>query len=310
MAANFYPNLIADLGGDPGNPTALPGAGLGPDPNAQPLVGNLVNVGPGGGPLAPVIGANPQSAPNIPAQLAGPAFTPAQMQTMTNAAVVPASVIQEMANANKTPYQTAMEVALRSTDYLQNANVSATKANEFREVAVERLRTIFNRLQSINAIVAQIQQGAGAAQQAQQMAQQAQQALVDLINAVNSQGYINQNQADAMADLASQLTQLNIPQMMAGLVQQINNLSFILRNELQAPGGLVAPDALPPLLMIGGRRKKKKAKRTRKKKHKGGYKFTRAAISRRSLRQSRRKSLRSKRKRTRKHHKRKRRKHR
>ena len=48
MAANFLvddQNLIADLGGDPANPTALPAAGLGPDPNAQPLVGNLVNVG-------------------------------------------------------------------------------------------------------------------------------------------------------------------------------------------------------------------------------------------------------------------------
>jgi len=290
MAANFYPNLIADLGGDPANPTALPVAGLGPDPNAQPLVGNLVNVTPGGGPLAPLTGANAQSAPPIPAQVAGPAFTPAQTQAMTNAA--PASVQQEIANANKTPYQTAMEVALRSTDYLQNANVTATKANEFREVAVERLRTIFNRLQSINAIVANMQQGAAAAANAQQIAQQAQQALIDLINAVNSQGFISQNQADAMADLASQLSQLNIPQMMAGLVQQINNLSYILRNELQAQGGVVAPDAIPPLLMIGGRRRrKKKAKRTRKKKHKGGYKFTRAAISRRSLRQSRRKSL-------------------
>jgi len=289
MAANFYPNPIADLGGDPANPTPLPVAGLGIDPNAQPLVGNLVNVGPGGGALVPVTGANPQSAPVIPAQGAGPAFTPAQTQAMTNAA--PASVQQEMANANKTPYQTAMEVALRSTDYLQNANVTATKANEFREVAVERLRTIFNRLQSINAIVANMQQGAAAAANAQQIAQQAQQALIDLINAVNSQGFISQNQADAMADLASQLSQLNIPQMMAGLVQQINNLSYILRNELQAQGGVVAPDAIPPLLMIGGRRRrKKKAKRTRKKK-KGGYKFTRAAISRRSLRQSRRKSL-------------------
>lgn len=302
MAANFYPNPIADLGGDPANPTALPGAGLGPEPNAQPLVGNLVNVGPGGGPLIPVTGVNLQSAPNIAAQVVGPAFTDAQTNAMTAAA--PASVQQEMAGANKTPYQTAMEVALRSTDYLQNANVAATKANEFREVAVERLRTIFNRLQSINAIVANMGN-------AQQVAQQAQQALIDLINAVNSQGYINQNQADAMADLASQLSQLNIPQMMAGLVQQINNLSYILRNELQAPGGVVAPDALPPLLMIGGRRRrKKKAKKTRKKKHKGGYKFTRAAISRRSLRQSRRKSMSRQHKKTKKHRKRKHRKRR
>ncbi|MBC8297587.1 MAG: hypothetical protein H8E55_17560 [Pelagibacterales bacterium] len=317
MAANFYPNPIADLGGDPVNPTALPAAGLGPDPNAQPLVGNLVNVGPGGGPLVPVIGANPQSAPNIQAQVAGPLFTNAQMQTMTNNA--PASVQQEMANANKTPYQTAMEVALRSTDYLQNANVTANKANEFREVAVERLRTIFNRLQSINAIVTNMQQGAAAAQNAQQLAQAAQTALIDLMNAVNSQGYISQNQADAMADLASQLSQLNIPQMMAGLTQQINNLSHVLRAELTAQGG-IPPDAVPPVMMTGGRRKRKKGKKTRrkkkKKKHKGGFKYSRIANSRRSLRMTRRKSLRHKKhhkkhnkkhKRTKKHRRRKRR---
>jgi hypothetical protein len=119
----------------------------------------------------------------------------------------------------------------------------------------------------------------------------AQAALVELINEVHRSGMTPQ-QGQAMADLASRLTDLNIPQMMAGLVQQINNLSYILRNELQAPGGVVAPDAIPPLLMIGGRRRrKKKAKKTRRKKKKGGYKFTRAAISRRSLRQSRRKSL-------------------
>ena len=316
MAANFYPNPPVDLGGDPAAPTPLPGGGLPIDPNVQPLAGNLVDQNTGGQALAPVIGANAQSAPAIAAQARGPQFSPAQIQAMTNAA--PASVQQEMAGANKTPYQTAMEVALRSTDYLQNANVTATKANEFREVAVERLRRIFNRLQSINAIVANMQQGAVAAANAQQVAQQAQQALIDLINAVNSQGFISQNQADAMADLASQLSQLNIPQMMAGLVQQINNLSYVLRNELQAQGGAVPPDAAPPVVMTGGRRKRKKGKTTRKKKkkHKGGFKYTRIANSRRSLRMTRRKSLRHKKhnkkhnkkhKRTKKHRRRKRR---
>jgi len=314
MAANFYPNQIANLGGDPANPTALPQGGLGTEANTQPIAG-LVSQNPGGQALAPVTAqGNPAAAPAIAAQAVGPGFDQAQTQAMTG--VAPPSVQQEMANSNKTPYQTAMEVALRSTDYLQNANLVANKANEFREVAVERLRKIYNRLRSINAIVANIQQGAAAAQNAQQLAQQAQQALIDLINAVNSQGYISQNQADAMADLASQLSQLNIPQMMAGLTQQINNLSHVLRNELQAQGGVVPPDQ--PGLMTGGRRKRKKAKksRKRKKKHKGGFKYTRIANSRRSLRMTRRKSLRhkthhkkhnKKHKRTKKHRRRKRR---
>ena len=190
----------------------------------------------------------------------------------------------------------------------------ANSANQFREVAVERLRRIYNRLQSIIPIVTNMQQNAAAAQNAQQIAQQAQQALVDLINAVNSQGYISQNQADAMADLASQLSQLNIPQMMAGLTQQINNLSYVLRNELQAQGGAVPPDVAPPVVMTGGRRKRKKGKKSRrkKKKHKGGFKYSRIANSRRSLRMTRRKSLRHKKhhkkhKRTKKHRRRKRR---
>ncbi len=313
MAANFYPNQIANLGGDPAAPTPLPDPRgiVAIDPNVQPLAGNLVTDNPAGQPLVPVTGANAQSAPAIAVQAQGPQnFTPAQDQAMTN--VAPASVQQEI-QGGKTPYQTAMEVALRSADYLQNANLVANSANQFREVAVERLRRIYNRLQSIIPIVTNMQQNAAAAQNAQQIAQQAQQALIDLINAVNSQGYISQNQADAMADLASQLSQLNIPQMMAGLVQQINNLSYVLRNELQAQGG-VPPDVVPPVVMTGGRRKRKKAKKSRKKKkkHKGGFKYSRIANSRRSLRMTRRKSLRHKKhhkkhKRTKKHRRRKRR---
>ncbi len=307
------PNPIVDLGGDPANLTALPGGGLDRDPNVQALAGNLVTLNPGGQALAPVTAqGNAAAAPAIQVQAQGPNFTPVQTQAMTNPAVVPASVIQEI-QGGKTPYQTAMEVALRSRDYLQNANVTATKANEFREVAVERLKRIYNRLRSINSIVTNMQQGAAAAQNAQQLAQAAQTALIDLINAVNSQGYISQNQADAMADLASQLSQLNIPQMMAGLTQQINNLSHVLRAELTAQGG-IPPDAVPPVMMTGGRRKRKKGKKTRrkKKKHKGGFKYSRIANSRRSLRMTRRKSLRHKKhhkkhKRTKKHRRRKRR---
>jgi len=183
-------------------------------------------------------------------------------------------------------------------NYIQNSNYVAGKANEFREVAVIRLREIYGRLLSIGAQAALIGPAAAAAAQAQA-------ALVDLINAVNAQGYIDPQQAQAMADLAEQLQHVDIPQMMAGLIGEINSIA-------QAVGVVVGntdPGDTGPVPLQGGR--KKKAKKTRRKKHKGGYKFTRAAISRRSLRQSRRKSLRSKRKRTRKHKKRKRtRKHR
>jgi len=163
MAANFYQNQqIGDLGGDPANPTPLPGGGLPIDPNVQPLAGNLVDQNPGGQALVPVTAqGNPAAAPAIAAQAQGPQFSQAQNQAMEQTA--PASVQGEIQNG-KTPYQTAMEVALRSTDYLQNANLVANRANQFREVAVERLRKIYNRLQSIVQIVTNMQQGAAAAQ--------------------------------------------------------------------------------------------------------------------------------------------------
>ena len=198
-------------------------------------------------------------------------------------------------------WQLAMQNAELGANYIQNSNYVAGKANEFREVAVVRLREIYGRLLSIGAQAALIGPAAAAAGQAQA-------ALVDLINAVNAQGYIDPQQAQAMADLADQLQHVDIPAMMAGLIGEINSIAAAVGVAV----GNRDPGDTGPVPLVGGRRKKK-AKRTRKKKHKGGYKFTRAAISRRSLRQSRRKSLRSKhkkRKRTKKHRKRKHRKHR
>ncbi|RZD39636.1 MAG: hypothetical protein CXT73_07410 [Methanobacteriota archaeon] len=194
-------------------------------------------------------------------------------------------------------WQLAIQNAELGANYIQNSNYVAGKANEFREVAVIRLREIYGRLLSIGAQAALIGPAAAAAAQAQA-------ALVDLINAVNAQGYIDPQQAQAMADLAEQLQHVDIPQMMAGLIGEINSIA-------QAVGVVVGntdPGDTGPVPLQGGR--KKKAKKTRRKKHKGGYKFTRAAISRRSLRQSRRKSLsgkHKKRKRTKKHRKRRRR---
>ena len=200
-------------------------------------------------------------------------------------------------------WQLAMQNAALGANYIQNSNYVAGKANEFREVAVIRLREIYGRLLSIGAQAARIGPAAAAAAQAQE-------ALVDLINAVNAQGYIDPQQAQAMADLAEQLQNVDIPRMMAGLIGEINAIA-------QSVGVVVGnrdPGDTGPVPLAGGRRKRKKGKKTRrkKKKHKGGFKYSRIANSRRSLRMTRRKSLRHKKhhkkhKRTKKHRRRKRR---
>jgi uncharacterized protein YunC (DUF1805 family) len=187
------------------------------------------------------------------------------------------------------------------------SNNIAGKANEFRTVAVQRLREIYGRLLSIKDQVAVMGPAAAAAGNAQA-------ALVELIDAVNAQGYIDPQQAQAMADLATALQGVDIPQMMAGLIGEINQIA----NTVGVVLGNRNANDQGPVPMTGGRRKRKKAKksRKRKKKHKGGFKYTRIANSRRSLRMTRRKSLRhkthhkkhnKKHKRTKKHRRRKRR---
>ena len=195
-------------------------------------------------------------------------------------------------------WQLAIQNAQLGHDYIENSNFVADKANEFRRGVVVRLREIYARLLSISDRAQTMGPAAMAAANAQA-------ALVELINEVNRSGMTPQ-QGQAMADLAAQLNLIDIPQMMAGLIGEINAIAATVGVNI---GNRNAGDVAPVPLGGGGR--KKKAKRTRRKKKKGGYKFTRAAISRRSLRQSRRKSLSKgkykKRKRTRKHHKRKRR---
>lgn len=185
-------------------------------------------------------------------------------------------------------WQSAIQNAQLGSQYIQNSNFVAGKANEFRETAVIRLREIYGRLLSI-------QDQAALLGPAAQAAAGAQAALVELINAVNAQGYIDPQQAQAMADLATQLQNIDIPQMMAGLIGEINDIA----NNIGVNAANRNPADAGPVPLTGGRRRKK----TRKKTHKGGYKFTRAAISRRSLRQSRRKSL------SREHKRKKKRKH-
>ena len=123
-----------------------------------------------------------------------------------------------------------------------------------------------------------------------------------------------------MADLAAEMQAVNIPVEIEALVTEVNNLAQALNAQANNAGppptgvrGGVAADVVP-FPLRGGRRKRKKGKKSRKKKkkHKGGFKYSRIANSRRSLRMTRRKSLRHKKhhkkhKRTKKHRRRKRR---
>ena len=112
----------------------------------------------------------------------------------------------------------AIQNAQLGANYIQNSNNVAGKANEFRTVAVQRLREIYGRLLSIQDRVAVIGPAAAAARNAQA-------ALVELIDAVNAQGYIDPQQAQAMADLATELQGIDIPQMMAGLIGEVNAIA-------------------------------------------------------------------------------------
>ncbi len=267
----------------------LPALPVPPAVAADPTVDPLVNALNQPGAVTPYVAAAGPDAAR--ANLAALALDPAGAQ--------PAAVPAPAAAAGLDAWQLAIQNAQLGANYIQNSNYVAGKANEFRTVAVERLREIYGRLLSI-------QQLAGAAGNAQA-------ALVELIDAVNAQGYIDPQQAQAMADLATELQGIDIPQMMAGLIGEVNAIAGAVGVTAGPPRVANAADQ-GPIPLVGGRRKRKKAKKSRKKKkkHKGGFKYTRIANSRRSLRMTRRKSLRhkthhKKRKRTKKHRGRKRR---
>jgi hypothetical protein len=191
-------------------------------------------------------------------------------------------------------WQLAIQNAKLGRGYIENANFVAAKADDFRSNVVVRLREIYARLLSISD-QAQILGPAAAA------AGGAQAALAELIDEVNRSGMTPQ-QGQAMADLAEQLNLINIPQMMAGLLREVNSIAGTIGVTLLNRN---AADVAPVPLQTGGRREKK-AKKTRRKKKKGGYKFTKAAKKRRSLRMSKRKSLSRMHKKTKRKHKRKR----
>ena len=256
---------------------ALPGA-------AGPRPGNFNRIGASGlGATAPL-----------------PAFAPAAA-----ANGVPLAFAAGGLNAND--YANALEKVHYLQGYMTNSREVGRQLANFRDFALQRLRQIVVRLQSIGQIA-----GAGAAAQA---------SLVQLIQDINIAGGPTQVQAQAMADLAAEMRRVDIPAEIAALVGEVNNLARGLNAQAANAGppatgvqGGVVADANNPFPLAGGRRKRKKGKKTRrkKKKHKGGFKYSRIANSRRSLRMTRRKSLRHKKhhkkhKRTKKHRRRKRR---
>ena len=279
-----------------GVPYALPLPPLPAYAGADPAVDPLAN------PLQPAGAVTPYAAP------AGPnAARPTEASLALNPAGPQPAAVPAGTPGGMDAWQLAIQNAQLGANYLQNSNNVAEKANEFRTVAVQRLREIYGRLLSIKDRVAVLGPAEAAARNAQA-------ALVELIDAVNAQGYIDPQQAQAMADLATELQGIDIPQMMAGLIGEVNAIAGAVGGIDAGPPRVANAADQGPIPLVGGRRKRKKGKKTRrkKKKHKGGFKYTRIANSRRSLRMTRRKSLRhkthhKKRKRTKKHRGRKRR---
>ena len=259
-------------------PNALPGA-----PPGQQVGANFDRIGAAGLPQPPQL----------------PAFVPA-------AAPNGVPLTFAAGGLGQNAYRDALEKVHYLQGYMDDSRDVGRKLAEFRDYALQRLRQIVVRLQSIRVLA-----GAGG---------QAQASLVQLIQQINAAGGPTQAQAEAMANLAAEMQAVNIPAEIEALVTEVNNLAQALNAQPNNAGppptgvrGGVGADVVP-FPLRGGRRKRKKGKKSRKKKkkHKGGFKYTRIANSRRSLRMTRRKSLRhkkhhKKRKRTKKHRGRKRR---
>ena len=262
-------------------------------------------VAPGAGALAAAAGPAGQNFNRIGAAGLGATAQLAPFVAAPAAGGVPLAFAAGGLGAND--YQDALEKVHYLQGYMTNSRDVGRKLADFRDYALQRLRQIVVRLQSIGRIA-----GAGAAAQA---------SLEQLIQDINNAGGPTQAQAQAMADLAAEMQNVDIPAEIEALVAEVNNLAQGLNATAANAGppatgvqGGVAADANNPFPLAGGRRKRKKGKKTRrkKKKHKGGFKYSRIANSRRSLRMTRRKSLRHKKhhkkhKRTKKHRRRKRR---
>lgn len=181
------------------------------------------------------------------------------------------------------PWTSAIDKARNLRNYMTNSLYTAGKANTFRREMVNRLRQIYWRIKSLQAKAANIGEVARGANEAQR-------ALIGLVNLINESGGVTQQQAESMAQLANQLSQINIPNMISALATEINALSnqLNLTDADRIPNDRVAAPTMNinPPAVEGGRKKKTKRKR---KKRRGGFKFTRMANSKRSLRMATRK---------------------
>ena len=255
---------------------------LGEAPAGGPNTAAIANLPPMG---APVAFAAPAPAVGVPLDIAGLGLTPANTALVND---IPGGGDQ---------WAAALQSAQLLTQMNQNQNYIAGKADEVRRQMWGRLRQIYFRILSIQNLVG----AAGTAQTA----------LVQLINEINAAGQFTPEHATALAQLANDLHAMDIPQILQALLTEVNSLAAHVGITPEA----IAAGLGPPDLSIGdtaggelhgGRRKKKTNKKPKKlRKKKGGYKFTHAAISRRSLRQSRRKSVSRQHKKHKKHKKRK-----
>ncbi len=171
-------------------------------------------------------------------------------------------------------FQTALNKVSRLQDYMQHSEDVATKAREFRTILLNRLRQVYWRLRTLNN-AAGVQHRAALS-------------LVALVQQINAAGGPTADQAAAMDQLQGELAGLRLDEETSGILGAVNQLAQALglpgpAAPGAAPGGPLHANDAAAWPMAGGRRKK------HKKRKKGGYKFTRAAISRRSLRMKTRK---------------------
>lgn len=197
--------------------------------------------------------------------------------------------------AGMDPWVAAMSNARLGASTMANSNIIASKAEQMRSLFLVKAGEIYQRLITIRFSIAPLQANANAAVVARA-------ALLELINEVNRQGFIEPNQAQALNDLATELNALDIPNLINALVGEINELSRIVRlpnNVAPNPIPINPPDVFDAPIRGGSKNSRKK----------GGYKFTKAAKKRRSLRMSKRKSLSRMHKKTKRKRKRKTKKH-
>ena len=239
--------------------------------NVIPVNAGLGALGPDAAMAAPAPG--PAAVVNVPVPVLD------GVQADYTGANIPAAT---MAAAGLAPlgagdFQNALNKVSRLQNYMQHSEDVATKAREFRTILLNRFRQVYWRLRTLNN-AAGVQHRAALS-------------LVALVQQINAAGGPTADQASAMDQLQGELAGLRLGEETSGIFGAVNDLAQALGlpgpgAPAAAPGGPLHANDTAVFPMAGGRRNKRKKHKKRKK---GGYKFTRAAISRRSLRMKTRK---------------------